>query len=1141
MGGRRTPQPARRQHGPGARAWIAALAAAVAVLVASPREASADAITAEVRGTVANGHGRLLFSFAREVGANVRHAGSVVVISFAQPVDIAVDRLASDLPGYVSVVRRDPDGMAVRLGLSRRVTINTMPAAEKLFVDLLPEGWRGMPPGLPQDVVDDLARRAREAEEKLRRMRSAETPKAADPVAVRVARLPTFTRFLFPVLDKIEVTASRAEQTVGLRFSAPLRFDISEVRAAAPEVVSAISAEIREAQTLVSLTLAGKADIRTFREDGTFALDVTPVAAEDESRPAAGVREEGGGSPAAPAPIRPVAAPAAAPAGPPAGSPAASPAAAPAPPPAKAEPPARTAAPDPAKGPVSARLVQHGEALRLLLAFPAQTSAAIFRRGDTAWLVFDSATPIDLTALTAQPDGAVSDVAIVRSGEGQALRLRLARPQSVSAAADGNTWIVAFGDSTLDPPAPLTVTPVLSGQGQATAAIAFDAVQRVHRLEEPDSTNGLLVATAFGPPRGVANRQEFVEFRLLPTAHGLALEAVADDVEVGLRTGQAVVRRPSGLAITTDTGTAFTSGDAPSALDAPLWAFDRQAEFAGRRDALMRNLGDAPEPRREAARLDLARFYLAQDRAAEAKGMLDLALSGGRASLATAGAHVLRGIANLMLDRPEAALKDLSAPNVGDQHDAELWRKVALARNRRFVEAHAGLQNVEFEKAGLPIELQRLALGEAARCALEVGDVAVATRRLNEIESLGVLPEQRAGIEVLLGRLAERLQRPNDALAAYRSATETRDEPTAAQARLRTIALRHALNQTNREASIAELESLTAGWRGDETEAEALSLLARLYFAEDRHRDGFNLMRVALAVHPRSRFTRKLQDEAAVAFDSIFLGERGEALSAVEALGLFYDFSHLTPAGRRGDEMIRRLAERLIAMDLLSKAGELLQHQVDHRLQGASRARIAARLAMVYLMDRKPDRALAALRTTRMNDLPNDLRRQRVLLEARALSDSERYDLALEIVAHLEGPEVDRLRADIHWAARHWSEAAETIERLYGNRWRETAPLDATERSDVLRAAVGYALAEDMLGLDRFREKYLDRFPDTPEKRMFAVVTAPLSARGEEFAQVAKAASAADTLTAFLRAVRTQYSEPGNAVSTAAPPPPGSG
>jgi hypothetical protein len=256
----------------------------------------------------------------------------------------------------------------------------------------------------------------------------------------------------------------------------------------------------------------------------------------------------------------------------------------------------------------------------------------------------------------------------------------------------------------------------------------------------------------------------------------------------------------------------------------------------------------------------------------------------------------------------------------------------------------------------------------------------------------------------------------------------------------------------------------------------------------------------------------------------------------VEALGLFYDFRRLTPPGQRGDEMIRRLAERLIAMDLLTQASELLQHQIDKRLQGAARAQVAARLATVYLMNRKPEQALQALRATRMSDLSDDLRQRRLLLEARALSETGRHELALEIIEDMHGREVDRLRADIHLGARHWRQAAEQIEGLYGERWRDARALSTSERSDMLRAAIGYALAEDMIGLDRFRQKYGPRMAESPDRRIFEVLTAPLSARGEEFAEIAKSASSVDTLGAFLRDLRARFPEPSDTVSSARQP-----
>ena len=80
-------------------------------------------------------------------------------------------------------------------------------------------------------------------------------------------------------------------------------------------------------------------------------------------------------------------------------------------------------------------------------------------------------------------------------------------------------------------------------------------------------------------------------------------------------------------------------------------------------------------------------------------------------------------------------------------------------------------------------------------------------------------------------------------------------------------------------------------------------------------------MRTALQVHPDSDRTRTIQDDAATAFNGLFLGGKGDAMPAIEALSLFYDFREMTPIGRKGDEMIRRLADRLDAHRASSPSG----------------------------------------------------------------------------------------------------------------------------------------------------------------------------------------------------------------------------
>src|SRR5665811_1106960 len=118
-----------------------------------PGVCRAEPVKGEASFSAGGGYARLVFTLAEDVESEVITAGSIVIVRFKRPVDIPIDKLSDAVPDYVNSVRRDPDGSAIRLSLSRRVTINTMTAGERVFVDLLPDSWTGPPPSLPGDVI----------------------------------------------------------------------------------------------------------------------------------------------------------------------------------------------------------------------------------------------------------------------------------------------------------------------------------------------------------------------------------------------------------------------------------------------------------------------------------------------------------------------------------------------------------------------------------------------------------------------------------------------------------------------------------------------------------------------------------------------------------------------------------------------------------------------------------------------------------------------------------------------------------------------------------------------------------------------------------------------------------------------------
>jgi hypothetical protein len=206
-------------------------------------------------------------------------------------------------------------------------------------------------------------------------------------------------------------------------------------------------------------------------------------------------------------------------------------------------------------------------------------------------------------------------------------------------------------------------------------------------------------------------------------------------------------------------------------------------------------------------------------------------------------------------------------------------------------------------------------------------------------------------------------------------------------------------------------------------------------------------------------------------------------------------------------------------------------------LQGAARAQVATKLATIYLMNRKPDFALAAIQKTRVSDIAGDLREQRLLLESRALSELGRHEMALEIIEGMRTPEAMRLRADILWNAKKWREAGEAIEVLHGDRYKQFAPLNDQERADILRGAIAYSLAEDPMSLTRFREKYAAKMIDGPDRRAFEVVASPIGSSSKEFRDVANTVGNTSTLEAFLREMHKRYPDKDISALPGASPP----
>jgi tetratricopeptide (TPR) repeat protein len=1292
---------------------------ALACLVAWPVTLRAETLDATLVATQEEGYGRLVLTFADLTllpQYDALASNGVLRIRFQDAVRVDVDTIPIDMPSYVSIARRDPDGSAIRFALMGDFKVNTMEAGEKLFIDLLPPTWQGMPPGLPDDVVRELARRAEEAIRRARALEQARLKGQVEPsVDLRIGRHPTFTRLAFDWNVNFDTAFVREGDMVKVSFNHEAPLDLAQLRSHLPPGVVDATGFTDEGKLKFLLRVEPDVDIRAFREEDAYVVDVTPrnmptdpvnaaiddaLKAQDDmpdgvrevvtapgsiqsaSNPAPAPAAEAPASepPAAAADARVDAAPAslaeeanavaeapvadtppsAVAAAPVAPMPVAKPTAeteavdvpasdqqvADAPPPVEpvpapqasgsqqqdvaptevpdpttaaaaapqdeTEPAANTAtAPEPAEAPavavaptqapddgmreartavsdtagavpdaidlrqfdetkaaalppeplspeatpvgyddearrfVAAEARRIGDIVRVVFPFSEPVPSSVFRRHGSLWMVFDTADPIDVRGMRSVLAGDVEAVEVQSEDGWQAIRVDMERQKLATVGVDGSSWVLTIGNTILEPSRPLSLERTVRGDGGTVISIPFRAPGEIHAIRDPFVGDVITTVTGLGPARGILKPQAFAEFETLMSAHGVAVIAKADDLTVDVNGDTVILERPRGLAIShgdlakgSRVLKPVADPTAPGHIDLGNLTTSDTEDFLRKIKEQEFAIANTPLEQRRVPRMALSRFYLAHGFAHEALGLMRLAAEDEPGLARDPSFNLLMGAAQALASRPREADDYLERPGLANNPDAAVWRTITSAAQGNWTDARMAMSRGRAVVGNYPTLVQTEFNLAAARTMVEVNDYGQAAAVLSEIDPSLATGKQAARYDIIRGQIADASGRSREALTAFDLVERSEERPLAAEATYRGLRIRHRDGDITTTETVEKLSGLAASWRGDETELKTLRFLAQLHVQNGEYRKAFEAMQSAVQADSDADTTRLLQDEMEAVFASLFLDGDVDSMSPIKALALFYDFREMTPVGRRGDEMVRRLANRLVAMDLLDQASELLRHQIDNRLKGAARSQIAADLGVVYLMDRKPEEALRVLNKTRQAKLPRELERQRNMVEARALTESGRPDLALEIVRNMRGEDVERLRADTLWAAQSWREAGEQLEGIVGGRWSDAIPLADQERADILKAAIGYSLADDSFSLSRLKAKFAAKMSDSPEADAFRVVTRPAEERGVEFMSVLDSLESVDSLDIFLTEYQRKYLQPNTSTMPAVAPAP---
>lgn len=1045
------------------RIWLASSGVALLLAAGTPAAADAVRIDAQPQGAQA----RITLTWPSPVAMRTEVRDGRLTLRFDRTVeaDLAV---LGQLDAFVGPPVLTEDRQSLGLPLQQGVTALAFVEGSLVTIELLRHGRAPVGALATGDAVP------------------ATPPPPA--VAVRSGQHRGYSRLVFDWKQKVGYRVDRTDDGVVVTFNQPGEIDPRQLQRAYLRYLRGAGSERSGTETKVMLQTTPGSPVRDQQDGKRVVIDILAPVAEQAAA---------------------VAPPPAAPSAPPRiPSP-------PTPLPATT-PPSSPAAITPASAVPASAQEKPVEPAELRLDWGVPTAGAVFSQGDTLWVVFDRPSQRDTAALTQAARGAVQHIDQQPDARATVLRLYLRNGLRPQLDRDGLAWVLRFsGDA---PARPQPVQPQVDAGGEGGPRLILPVAEPGEPLALTDPSTGetIIVVPVIPLNAGLDRSWRYPQFALAETTQGIVVRPKIDTLRVrSLRDG-VEVSSSDGLVLSVAPSTPGQTpppGQTESLLMASEWNAPRGRSFAGQRQALERAVVDATPTARAPARLRLAQFLLGRGFALEAVGVLAVAAQQHPELPDQPRFRLLRGAAELLAGRNAEARDDLrQALATGGGNEARLWAAAARTAAGEPVEPAdlALLPQWTTLMLSYPPEVRAPLAALLAEAAIDAGRLDEGQRLIEVGRAAGGSAGRRAQLSYLEGRRLEAAGDNAGALAAYATAAQLDPGRARAQSDLAGTLLQLRQQRIAPVEAVAKLDGLRYAWRGDAVEFEVLRHLGRLQIETGDYAAGLRTLKRAIGDHADLPGAAEATRQMAAAFEQLYLADGADRLPPVTALALWEEFQELTPPGEKGRLMTRRLADRLVAADLLDRAAALEEGLLPGA--GASeRAALGARMAEIRVLDGKPDAALSALRQTAATALPPDLQRRRGLSEAQALLLLGRQDEALAAVERDASLDAELLRSRVYRSRNDWPRAAATLRRIVEASRADEEPLDERRARDILDLAVALTLAGDAGQLAQIDSSYQAAMAATPLKDAFRLIAGtgpPPDANAAALAELVQRATA---------------------------------
>jgi len=778
--------------------------------------------------------------------------------------------------------------------------------------------------------------------------------------------------------------------------------------------------------------------------------------------------------------------------------------------------------------------------LRLSYPWNEDVRAAAFIRHNLLWVVFEGKKLVDQESLNRFLGLRIISARQIEHPTMTILFYEVTPGQNIKVQRINRAWHVDLKN------APITPARLIASSNRRASGnkgeIFFYSVENAGEaliIEDPVVGDELAIVPVMSSSQGVLEGQKFAEFQSLATAQGIAVQLNADNLSVkSYRTGVSVAAKEGakqGLALSRSqlsgklgviTG-AEGDTNGTKLVDFAAWEkgpLEGKDYYANKHEFLYM-LANSTDTNRNEIRWGLAKFYLANGRSREAFGVLNVMLDEKPRLIDNPEFRTVLAVSNIKMRRYEEGAKLLIHKALLAEEDAFLWRAVANSalghHERAFKDYKKGSDSLAQQDPKSQIDF----LFAAIRSAYVVADKSFIEFSLSFLRNLPLTAAQYTEVDYWRALLARDNGDIMQAEEMLRGLVKAGVRETASWATLDLINMDFEAKKIDSIEAIDQLEKLRFSWRGDDFELGLLSRLGELYVEQNDFNTGLQTLRLAVTFFEGSPKTAALTHQMSQIYSDLFLKGGAAAMNPIKAVALYSEFRELIPLGNDGDNMTRRLADRLVSLDLLEEAAALLNHQVKFRLKGGAQSVVAERLAMIYMLDSKPDMAMGILRATRDSQIPDDIILRRNMIEARALIELGRYEEAEVMLEEYKTEEADSLRADIYWKSENWDKYISLGNQMLGKRYQDDTQLSPQERLAVLRLSVAYVINNDKEGVKVLRNKYKVHMDNGLYGDTFEVITAEKQLADIDVRRLTKSIASVAKLESFMESYKAEFTK----------------